>query len=89
MRYPMEILEDIKNNLVEDLPFEEIELDWWGYVHKEGTLQAKRYFGAEDINEAHESPFCIFVHGPFKAKNRDQALDIVKNAALESGAILR
>ena len=41
------------------------KLEWWGYLHVEGTLQVKRYFGPRDIEEAHESPFVDMVHGPF------------------------
>ncbi len=51
---------------------------WWGYRHTSGTLQAKRYFDPRDIEEAHESPFCACVVGPFKATGRDDALRIVK-----------
>lgn len=55
------------------------KLLWWGYLHTSGTLQAKRYFGELDIQEAHESPFCKKVVGPFEASDRDEALTIVKN----------
>lgn len=55
---------------------------WWGYVHTSGTLQAKRYFDPLDIQEAHQSPFCEQVVGPFEAKDRDEALEIVKQKAL-------
>ena len=51
---------------------------WWGYLHQSGTLQAKRYFGPLDIQEANESPFCAVVVGPFEAEDRDDALRIVK-----------
>jgi len=30
---------------------------WWGYIHENGTLHVKRFFGAEDIWEAEASPF--------------------------------
>lgn len=55
-----------------------------GYVHTSGSLQAKRYFGPEDIQEANESPFCKQVVGPFYAKDRDEALEIVKQKVLKS-----
>jgi len=51
---------------------------WWGYVHKNGTVQAKRYFGPEDISEAEESPFCVEIVGPFEAYDRDDAIAIIK-----------
>lgn len=60
---------------------------WWGYVHISGSLQAKRYFGPLDIQEAHESPFCTQITGPFEAETRDEALEIVKQRALgDSGS---
>ena len=48
---------------------------WWGYLHKENTLQVKRYFGPEDIAEAHSSPFVKFVAGPWEVANREEALE--------------
>lgn len=51
---------------------------WWGYRHTSGTLQAKRYFDPRDISEAHQSPFCKQVVGPFNASDREEALKIVK-----------
>lgn len=53
------------------------KLEWWGYLHVEGTLQVKRYFGPRDIKEAQESPFVDIVHGPFSADGREQALQIL------------
>lgn len=52
--------------------------EWWGYKHISGTYQAKRYFSPLDIQEANESPFAECVFGPFEAKNREEALRIVK-----------
>jgi len=52
---------------------------WWGYLHSEGTLQVKRYFGPMDIQEANESPFCQIVVGPFNAKDREEAIKILKS----------
>lgn len=54
-----------------------LDLLWWGYLHTEGTLQAKRYFSPEDIQEARESPFVVRTYGPFRAQGRDEALKIV------------
>lgn len=51
---------------------------WWGYKHTNGHYQAKRYFGALDIQEANESPFCTAVRGPFEADGRNDAIDILK-----------
>lgn len=54
------------------------KLQWWGYKHISGTIQAKRYFDQLDIQEANESPFCEIVVGPFEASGRDEALKIVE-----------
>lgn len=51
---------------------------WWGYLHINTTLHAKRYFDKLDIEEAEESPFCRKIVGPFKATDIDEALSIVK-----------
>jgi hypothetical protein len=58
-----------------DEPVKEL---YWGYKHTSGTYQAKRYFGALDTNEAKDSPFCEQVVGPFLAKDREEALQLVK-----------
>jgi len=50
---------------------------WWGYLHTQGTIQAKRYFGIRDIEEANESPFVQNVFGPFEASDRTEALTIL------------
>jgi len=51
---------------------------WWGYKHISGTYQAKRFFEALDITEARQSPFCDIIVEPFEAKDRDEALEIIK-----------
>ena len=51
---------------------------WWGYRHTSGSLQAKRYWGPLDIQEAQESPFCAAVVGPFWASDREDALKKVE-----------
>ena len=49
------------------------ELEWWGYIHINGTLQIKRYFDQLDITEAYESPFCTDIRGPVEANTREEA----------------
>jgi len=51
---------------------------WWGYVHGNGNIQAKRFFSTEDIHEAKSSPFVLKVFGPFPANNRDEAINNIK-----------
>ena len=50
------------------------ELPWWAYVHTNGTVQVKRYFGSRDIEEALTSPFVSRVCGPFNAVDRGDAI---------------
>ena len=52
---------------------------WWGYIHTNGNIQAKRYFEPLDIQEAIESPFVKKTYGPFDATDRDEAIFIIKN----------
>ncbi len=53
---------------------------WWGYLHTNGTLQAKRYFGGLDIEEATESPFVERAIGPFEANDREDAIRILRES---------
>ena len=53
---------------------------WWGYLHQQGTLQVKRFFSQQDIDEANESPFVKKVHGPWEAENREEAINKLKEA---------
>lgn len=52
-------------------------LQWWGYRHTNGGVQAKRFFDIRDIQDAHESPFVKEVVGPFECGGRDEALALV------------
>jgi len=52
---------------------------WWGYLHVEGTLHVKIYFGPEDISEAWESPFVNTVFGPWECSGREEALEKLKD----------
>lgn len=51
---------------------------WWGYLHTSGSIQAKRYFEPLDIHESEQSPFVKVIVQPFYAKNREEALIIIK-----------
>ena len=53
-------------------------IKWWGYVHVDGGVHAKRYFGDPvDLQEARESPFVSQVIQPFEASGRDEAMEIL------------
>lgn len=53
-------------------------VQWWGYVHINGSLQVKRYFSTRDLVEARESPFVKSVYGPWEASGRDDAISKLK-----------
>jgi hypothetical protein len=48
--------------------------EWWGYLHVDGSVHVKRYFGPKDIAEAWQSDFVQDVTRPFLAEDRDDAL---------------
>lgn len=49
-------------------------IQWWGYVHTNGSIQVKRWMGdPRDLQEAWESPFVRTVMKPFFASGRDEA----------------
>ena len=55
------------------------DLAWWGYIHQNGSVQVKRWWGDQrDIEEAKESDFVETTYGPFMAANRQAAIDRVK-----------
>lgn len=66
---------------VQELPLEEEPalLDWYGYLHENGKIIIKRYFGKDDIKTALESDFVMGTYGPVKAANYDEALDKIKS----------
>lgn len=56
-------------------------IKWWGYLHENGSLQVKRYFGPEDLSEARESPFVQQVFGPWEVDSREEALEKLKKSS--------
>jgi hypothetical protein len=59
-------------------------LEWYGYLHVNGTLHLKRYFGDRgDIDEAIESDFVSLVKGPFEAETREEAIKIFRREIRE------
>ena len=50
---------------------------WWGYLHKSGSVHAKRFFSDDDISDARLSGFCVKATGPFYASNMEEALSIL------------
>lgn len=57
------------------------EFEWWGYKHKNGSIQIKRFSSEADIEDANESPFVVEVYGSVWAKSREEALEKMLRAA--------
>jgi len=49
-------------------------IQWWAYLHINGTVQVKRFFDQGDLDEARQSDFVVRVVGPFAVDSREQAL---------------
>ena len=56
---------------------------WWGYLHTDGSLQVKRYFGPENIMEALGSPFVDAVAGPWECNGKEAAIEKLKKVLKE------
>lgn len=54
-------------------------VEWWGYLHSNGTTQLKRWFGDHrDYTEDCEgNPFVIRIVKPFEASSREEAAKIL------------
>ena len=50
------------------------KLEWWCYLHTNGSVQAKRYFDPRDLEDADESPFVKVRTNPFMASGRSDAI---------------
>lgn len=59
-------------------------LTWWGYLHVNGTIQPKRYFGPRDIEDALASDFVARVFPPFQANSRSHAIEIIQGIINET-----
>ena len=49
---------------------------WWGYLHVNGVVHAKRFFDNQDLKEAHDSPFVQAVCTPIPCINHEAALTV-------------
>jgi hypothetical protein len=58
---------------------------WWAYLHVDGSVPVKRYFGPRDLSEALEGDFCAELVQPFAAANAFEAQAI---ALAEIGRIM-
>ena len=55
-------------------------IQWWGYLHSNGTLQLKRWFGDHEdyTGDCIGNPFVVRVAEPFEADSHEEALEILK-----------
>jgi hypothetical protein len=56
---------------------------WWGYLHEDGSIKAKRFFSQGDLDEASESSFVVHVVKPFYAKDHDYALGVIIEKSMQ------
>lgn len=54
---------------------------WHGYIHVDGGLKVKRYFGPDDIDKS--SPFVERYLAPVEADDRDDAVKKLKERSEE------
>lgn len=57
------------------------KLMWWGYLHQNGTIQLKRWFGdhKDYTEDCRDNDFVIKVVPPFSSDTREEALKMVTN----------
>lgn len=57
----------------------ELRTMWWGYLHSNGNIQVKRWFGdhKDYTDDCEDNDFVVQVVKPFAADNREQAMDII------------
>ena len=55
------------------------KLMWWGYLHKNNTIQVKRWFGdhKDYTTDCIGNPFVQKVVPPFEANHKVEATDII------------
>ncbi len=55
------------------------DIMWWAYIHKNQTVQLKRWFGDDKDwkDDCENNPFVLKVIPPFTASTREEANDYV------------
>jgi len=56
------------------------EMMWWGYLHSNGSLQVKRWFGdrKDYLDDCRGNDFVQRVASPFVATSREEAIKILQ-----------
>lgn len=57
---------------------------WWGYLHQNGKIQVKRWFGdhKDYTDDCIGNDFVVQVKAPFEAETQEQAYEIIKKHVL-------
>lgn len=60
------------------------DLMWWGYLHQNGSVQVKRWFGnhKDYQDDCIGNPFVLQVVEPFAANSREEAINIITERLL-------
>jgi hypothetical protein len=55
-------------------------ISWWGYLHSNGTIQVKRWFGdvKDYTDDCEGNDFVQQVVPPFQADTREEAVVIIR-----------
>lgn len=53
-------------------------LEWWGYIHTDGTLHIKRYLSETQILDALNSDFVKVISGRVYADDKKEATKLIK-----------
>ena len=53
---------------------------WWGYLHSNGKIQVKRWFGdvKDYTDDCEGNSFVVQIVKPFEADTREEALNIIE-----------
>ena len=56
-----------------------MNIEWWGYLHSNGTVQVKRWFGdhGDYTTDCYGNDFVLQVVPPFKAESHEEATKII------------
>jgi hypothetical protein len=56
------------------------DLMWWGYLHQNGSIQLKRWWGdhKDYTDDCYDNEFVQRVVKPFKANDQKEAFNILK-----------
>jgi len=54
---------------------------WWGYLHSNGTVQCKRWFGdvQDYTTDCYGNDFVVAVVEPFEAETRAEAMKFLES----------